>query len=95
MSATIQAIPLVPEWTFDALLVAFVGGIGSLSGPLVGAAFFVLIQNVLAVNLVDVHLIIFGVIFIVVVLVLPGGLVEISTLARRWLARRRIARRSP
>jgi branched-chain amino acid transport system permease protein len=79
------------EWTFDALLVTFVGGIGSLTGPLVGAVFFVLIQDVLAANLVNVHLIIFGIIFIFVVLVLPGGLVEVSTLTRRWLARRSLS----
>lgn len=77
-----------PEWTFDALLVTFVGGIGTLAGPLVGAIFFVLIRDILASNLVNVHLIIFGIIFILVVLVLPGGFVEISTHARRWLARR-------
>jgi branched-chain amino acid transport system permease protein len=77
-----------PVWTFDALLVAFVGGIGTLTGPLVGAVFFVLIRDLLASNLVNVHLVIFGIVFILVVLVLPGGIVEISTHARRWLARR-------
>jgi branched-chain amino acid transport system permease protein len=77
-----------PEWTFDALLVTFVGGIGTLAGPLVGAGFFVLIRDILASNLVHVHLIIFGIIFILVVLILPGGLVEISTLLSRRLARR-------
>jgi branched-chain amino acid transport system permease protein len=76
-----------PEWTFDALLVAFVGGIGSLAGPLVGAAFFVLIRDILAANLVNVHLIIFGVIFILVVLILPGGIVDIPALAGRWTRR--------
>jgi branched-chain amino acid transport system permease protein len=82
------SLPFGAEWTFDALLVAFVGGIGSLSGPLVGAAFFVLIRDVLASSLVQIHLIIFGVIFILVVLVLPGGIVEISTHVSRWLTRR-------
>jgi branched-chain amino acid transport system permease protein len=77
-----------PVWTFDSLLVTFVGGIGTIAGPLVGAVFFVLIRDILASNLVNFHLIIFGVIFIVVVLVFPGGIVEISTLANRWLSRR-------
>jgi branched-chain amino acid transport system permease protein len=76
-----------PVWTFDSLLVTFVGGIGTLAGPLVGAVFFVLIRDILASNLVNVHLIIFGVIFILVVLVLPGGIVEISTKAGRRLSR--------
>jgi branched-chain amino acid transport system permease protein len=75
----------VPVWTFDALLVTFIGGIGTLMGPLVGAAFFVLARDILAKNLVDFHLIIFGIVFIFVVLVLPGGLVDIfSMLVKRF-----------
>jgi ABC-type branched-subunit amino acid transport system permease subunit len=54
----------------------------------VGAAFFVLIRDVLASSLVNVHLIIFGVIFILVVLLLPGGIIEIPALAARWRLRR-------
>lgn len=77
-----------PEWTFDALLVAFIGGIGTVSGPLIGAVFFVLVRDILASNLVNVHLIIFGVIFIAVVLVLPGGIIEIVDKTRRLLLRR-------
>ncbi len=70
------SLPFSPEYTFNALTVVFVGGIGTLSGPLLGAVFFVLVQNLLAVNLVDLHLLIFGVLFVLVVLVFPGGLAE-------------------
>jgi branched-chain amino acid transport system permease protein len=70
-----------PIWTFDALLVTFIGGIGTIGGPLVGAVFFVLLRDVLASSLVNVHLIVFGLIFIFVVLVLPGGIVQIT---ERW-----------
>jgi branched-chain amino acid transport system permease protein len=73
-----------PVWTFDALIVAFVGGIGTLPGPLIGAVFFVLVRDVLAVNLrsvmsinlVGIHLFIFGLLFILIVLLMPGGLLE-------------------
>lgn len=71
-----------PVWTFDALLVTFIGGIGTLNGPLIGAVFFVLVRDVLASNLVNFHLIIFGILFIFVVLVLPGGLVDIVARGR-------------
>ena len=74
-----------PHWTFDALLVTFIGGIGTMSGPLLGAVFFVLIRDILASNLVHIHLIIFGVIFILVVLVLPGGIIELVERAERWV----------
>lgn len=76
-----------PIYTFDSLLVTFVGGIGTLGGPLIGAVFFVLVRNVLASNLVNVHLIIFGVIFILVVLLLPGGIVQITE-RLRWPGKR-------
>lgn len=73
-----------PVWTFDALLVTFIGGIGTLGGPLVGTVFFVLVRDVLASNLVNFHLIIFGIVFIFVVLVMPGGFVDIfSKIIRR------------
>lgn len=65
-----------PEWTFDALIVTFVGGVGTVLGPLLGAVFFVLIRDVLAANLVGIHLLIFGLLFIIVVLLLPGGMME-------------------
>ena len=71
-----HALPFSPAWTFDALLITFVGGIGSLIGPIVGAIFFVLLRDVLAKTWVDIHLILFGSLFILVVLLLPGGLVE-------------------
>lgn len=70
-------LPFSPEWTFDALLVTFVGGIGGLIGPLLGAVFFVLVRDVIAATWVDFHLILFGSLFILIVLALPGGLVEL------------------
>lgn len=75
-----------PEWTFDALIVTFVGGVGTVIGPLLGALFFVLVRDVLAANLVGIHLLIFGLLFVLVVLLLPGGMVEIW---ERWRLRQR------
>ena len=54
-----------------------------LIGPVVGAVFYVLVREQLAVTLVNVHQVIFGILFIVVVLVLPGGLVDLSSRLRR------------
>lgn len=80
------SLPFNPEWTFDALIVTFVGGVGTVVGPLLGAIFFVLIRDVLAANLVGIHLLIFGVLFVIVVLLLPGGMIEAWD---RYRARRR------
>jgi branched-chain amino acid transport system permease protein len=76
-----------PVWTFDALLIAFVGGLGTVAGPVIGAVFFILVRERLAVTLVQVHQVIFGVLFIVIVLVFPGGLVEAWERLRRLLRR--------
>jgi branched-chain amino acid transport system permease protein len=68
--------PFSPIWTFDALLITFIGGLGTLAGPIIGAIFFILVREQLAVNLVEIHQVIFGILFILIVLVFPGGLVE-------------------
>jgi branched-chain amino acid transport system permease protein len=80
------AAPFSAIWTFDALLITFVGGLGTLAGPVIGAIFFILLRQQLAVSLVEIHQVIFGVLFIVIVLVFPGGLVEAWRRVRqmRW-----------
>ena len=73
-----------PTWTFDALLITFIGGVGTVHGPVLGAAFYVLLKEYLAVRWVDAHHLIFGALFVVIVLLLPGGLVEaVERLSRR------------
>jgi branched-chain amino acid transport system permease protein len=78
-----------PQWTFDAVLIAFIGGVGTLHGPALGAAFYVVLKEYLAVKWVDFHLLIFGAFFVVIVLLLPGGLVELTATVRRALGMRR------
>lgn len=68
--------PFSPLWTFDALLITFIGGLGTLAGPVIGAIFFIVVREQLAVNLVEIHQVIFGILFILIVLIFPGGLVE-------------------
>jgi ABC-type branched-subunit amino acid transport system permease subunit len=51
-------------------------GIGTLWGPVAGAALYILVREELALSLVQVHQIIFGALFILVVLAFPGGLVD-------------------
>jgi len=73
-----------PIWTFDSVLIVFVGGAGTVIGPIIGSVFFVLLQQLLAVYLPGgFHLVVFGVMFILVVLYLPGGMVELMGKRRR------------
>ena len=74
-----------PAWTFDAVLISFIGGVGTIHGPVLGALFYVVLKELLALRLVELHLLVFGVLFILVVLFLPGGLVEAWSRARRLI----------
>jgi branched-chain amino acid transport system permease protein len=66
-----------PEWTFDSMMMAYIGGVGTIVGPIIGAVFFVILRELLALNLAEFHVIVFGTLFILVVLFLPGGFVGI------------------
>jgi branched-chain amino acid transport system permease protein len=79
--------PFGPHWTFDALLMTFIGGVGTVHGPILGAVLYVFLKEYLAVRWVDFHLLIFGALFILIVLLLPGGLVQAAERVRRLLAR--------
>jgi branched-chain amino acid transport system permease protein len=68
--------PFSVVWTFEAITVVFIGGLGTIVGPVVGSAFFVILRNVLPSNIEEFQVVLFGVLFILVVLLLPGGLVE-------------------
>jgi branched-chain amino acid transport system permease protein len=68
-----------PTWTFDAVLITFIGGVGTVVGPLIGAVFYILVREQLAVSFIQFHHIIFGILFILIVLLLPGGLVDVWT----------------
>jgi branched-chain amino acid transport system permease protein len=81
------AHPFGPHWTFDAVLVTFIGGVGTLYGPLLGAVFYIFLKEYLAIRWVDFHLLIFGALFVAIVLLLPGGLVEGAGRVRALLRR--------
>jgi branched-chain amino acid transport system permease protein len=87
--------PFAPVWTFDAVMMTYIGGVGTIVGPVIGAVFYVVVKEYLALNLVELHLIVFGVLFILVVLFLPGGLVEAWTKIRRMLRRSKAKETEP
>jgi len=61
-----------------------IGGIGTLVGPIVGAAFFLLLHEVFSRFFTEYYLIPVGIIFIAMVIFMPQGLLGF---ARRWLNR--------
>jgi branched-chain amino acid transport system permease protein len=77
-------MPFSPEWTFDPMMMAYIGGTGTIIGPIIGSIFFVGIKQLLVWNVGEYHLIIFGTMFILIVLFLPGGLVEAWKKTRKF-----------
>lgn len=88
------------DHSINAVFVTIVGGIGTELGPVVGAIFWVVLQEVLR-GLTDtpaVNTIIYGLLLLVVMLLAPRGIVgEASALLRRLSAgrRRRTAKEVP
>jgi len=74
-------------WAFEPILITFIGGMGTILGPTIGAVGYVVLKELFAITLGEVSVIVFGTLFILVVLFLPGGLIEASTKVLRLLAR--------
>lgn len=57
------------------LLMPVIGGIGTVWGPVLGAAIFGIVEEELVVNFPQVHLLLYGALLIVIILLEPDGLV--------------------
>lgn len=68
----------------EAVIFNVLGGIGTLVGPVVGAAFFLLLREVFSRFFTEYYLIPVGMIFIAMVIFMPQGLLGFM---RRWLNR--------
>jgi branched-chain amino acid transport system permease protein len=88
-------LPFNPTWTFDALLITFVGGVGTIVGPIIGAFFYAIFRELFVRTFPQLHVFIFGILFIFVVLVLPGGLVEMAMRIRRFMTIKKAVTSSP
>lgn len=88
-------LPFSPIWTFDALLITFVGGVGTIIGPIIGAFFYTIFKELFARTFPELHVFIFGILFILVVLLLPGGLVEMAGRVRKLLTSKKAVTHTP
>lgn len=76
-----------PVWTFEPLMAAIIGGAGTLVGPIIGSVFLVILSEIFALKLGEAHLIIFGFLFVLVVMYFPYGLVGSVDQIRRRMNR--------
>jgi len=76
-------------WAFEPLLIAFIGGTGTIIGPIIGAVCYVALRELFAITLGEASVIVFGCLFILVILFLPGGLIEAAGKVSKLLVRLR------
>lgn len=69
------SIAFNPLFSFMPVLMAIFGGLGRLSGPVLGAAIFAILEEVLITRFPYYYMLLFGIILILVILFLPNGLV--------------------
>jgi len=65
----------------DIVVYCLLGGIGTLAGPLLGAAMMIFLTQVVLGNLLQVHLLVTGILITTIVLLLPNGI--LGAFARR------------
>ena len=83
---------IFPQFTFDPIVdvnittIAFLGGLGTLAGPLVGAVLVVPLQQWLTLQFggSSLNLVLFGSFLLVILLVMPQGIVP--TLQSKWIS---------
>lgn len=74
-------------YTLTPIVMATFGGLGTVSGPVVGAVLFTAISETLWARFLFLHLIIFGVVLIFIILFMPQGIIP-------WLQDKRILPRA-
>lgn len=67
------------DWSLNMIVFCLIGGIGTLMGPVIGAALILFLTQVLLGGFLDLHLMITGALVVAVILVMPGGI-----LRTRW-----------
>jgi branched-chain amino acid transport system permease protein len=80
-----------PSFDLALAVMAFAGGLGTLAGPILGALVLESLQQYIQLQsgATNVFLIVYGLLFVLILLLLPGGIVPgIADLWRRWWLRR-------
>jgi branched-chain amino acid transport system permease protein len=75
------------NWTFSAVIAVIIGGGGTLLGPVLGSIFLVILGYIFSLTLGQANLIVFGLLFILVMLFMPQGFMGGADLFRSWLSR--------
>jgi branched-chain amino acid transport system permease protein len=80
-----------PLFSFMPVLMAIFGGMGQLWGPVLGAAIFTYLEEILITKFPYYYMLLFGAILVVAILFLPNGLVG---LIQKWRGRGLVKQRA-
>ena len=75
------------DFSLNMIVFCLIGGIGTLFGPVIGAALLLFLTQVLLSGFLDIHLMITGALVVAVILLMPGGILRAG--ARLPFRRRR------
>jgi branched-chain amino acid transport system permease protein len=81
-----------PLISFLPVLMAIFGGMGQIYGPVIGAAVFTYLQEILITKFAYYYMLLFGIILIVAIVYMPNGVVG---LIQKWHRQRRLRAQSP
>jgi branched-chain amino acid transport system permease protein len=79
------------EFSFMPVVMAIFGGMGQLSGPVLGAVVFAYLKEKLITEYPYYYMLVVGIVLVLVVLYLPNGLVGLLQKGQRWWRRRQHA----
>ena len=74
------------DWTIGAIVATTIGGLGTLTGPVLGSMIFVILREMLGRTFPTAYLVVTGIIFVLVIVFLPDGLVSAGAMIRSFLA---------
>jgi branched-chain amino acid transport system permease protein len=72
----------------EVVIMSVIGGVGTLCGPILGAGFMLYCENVVQAMIGEQWRLVLGLVFVVVVICLPGGFVDLGRTVWQWLSRR-------
>jgi len=74
------------QWTIGSIVSVTIGGWGTLTGPIVGSTIFVLLRELFGRTLPTAYLVVTGIVFVLVIVFLPDGLVSFWVVIRSFFA---------
>ena len=77
----------------EVVIMSVIGGVGTLFGPIIGAGFLMYFENVIQAAIGDQWKLVLGIVFVLVVIFLPGGFVQLGQMVWKATGHRVRARR--